>query len=64
MAKPVGYLNPGLYQSVTGSAGTFHAITSGNNGAYQAGPGWNPCTGWGTPDGNAILQALAKAPAG
>jgi kumamolisin len=64
MAKPVGYLNPDLYQSVAGSAGTFHAITSGNNGAYQAGPGWNPCTGWGSPDGNAILQALPKATTG
>jgi hypothetical protein len=38
---------------------TCHDITSGNNGDYQAGPGWDACTGWGSPNGTAILQALA-----
>jgi kumamolisin len=28
----------------------FHDITSGDNGYYQATAGWNPVTGWGTPD--------------
>jgi hypothetical protein len=28
----------------------FHDIISGSNGTYHAGPGWNPVTGWGTPD--------------
>ena len=58
LTTPVGYLNPTLYQTVAAVSGTFHAITSGNNGGYSAGPGWNACTGWGSPNGAAILQAL------
>jgi hypothetical protein len=54
----VGYPNPTLYQRVTSVAGTFRDITSGNNGGYQAGPGWDACTGWGSPNGAAILQSL------
>ena len=60
----VGYLNPTLYQSVASVAGTFHDITSGNNDGYQAGPGWDACTGWGSPNGAAILQSLAGMPPG
>jgi kumamolisin len=37
---------------------TFGDITSGSNGAYFAGPGWDACTGLGTPRGQALLQAL------
>jgi len=44
LGTPVGYLNPNLYQSLAGDAGTFHDITSGNNGDYSAGPGWDPCS--------------------
>jgi len=33
-------------------------VTVGSNGAYEAGPGWDPCTGLGTPDGTALLAAL------
>jgi kumamolisin len=55
----IGYFNPNLYQQLAAEAGTFHDITSGNNGGYQAGPGWDACTGWGSPNGAAILQALA-----
>jgi kumamolisin len=54
----VGYLNPTLYQSVAALAGTFHDITSGNNDGYSAGPGWDACTGWGSPNGAAILSSL------
>ncbi|MGB8887956.1 MAG: S53 family peptidase [Candidatus Korobacteraceae bacterium] len=60
LGKPVGYLNPSLYQSVYSAASTFHDITSGNNGDYSAGPGWDACSGWGSPDGTAILQALSS----
>jgi kumamolisin len=56
---PVGYLNPNLYQKVALAAGTFHDITSGDNGSYQAGPGWDACTGWGSPNGAVILQSLS-----
>jgi kumamolisin len=55
----VGYLNPNLYQSLAGDPGTFQDITSGNNGDYSAGPGWDPCTGWGSPNGATLLQALS-----
>ena len=36
----------------------FRDITSGNNGAYSAGPGWDACTGLGVPDGTALLTRL------
>jgi len=54
----LGYLNPTLYQRVASVAGAFRDITSGNNGGYQARPGWDACAGWGSPNGVAILQAL------
>lgn len=36
----------------------FRDITVGDNGAYTAGPGWDPCTGLGSPNGHALLTAL------
>lgn len=57
----VGYLNPSLYSPT--EAGTFHDITSGSNGGYSAGPGWDPCTGLGSPDGEKLLNALRGKPA-
>jgi len=36
----------------------FRDITSGNNGAYAAGPGWDACSGLGSPDGSALLSRL------
>lgn len=51
----VGFVNPALY----GDESDFHDITQGNNGAYSAGPGWDACTGLGSPDGLEIAQALA-----
>ena len=59
LGKPVGYLNPNLYQSVAGKTGTFRDITSGNNGDFKAGAGWDACTGWGSPNGATLLQALS-----
>ena len=63
LKTPVGYFNPTLYQQVATQAGTFRDITSGNNGSYKAGPGWDACTGWGSPNGAAILQALGGSSA-
>jgi kumamolisin len=60
-AAQVGYFNPSLYQKVASASGTFHDITLGNNGAYVAGPGWDACTGWGSPNGAGILAALGKS---
>ncbi|HTA53091.1 MAG TPA: S53 family peptidase [Candidatus Acidoferrum sp.] len=60
IGKPAGYLNPLIY-SATADAGTsaaFHDITSGSNGGYSAAPGWDPCTGLGSPNGAALLAAL------
>lgn len=62
LGKPVGYLNPLLYNQLT-NAGVFNDIVDGNNGflsvpSYKAGAGWDPCTGWGTPNGAKLLQAL------
>lgn len=60
--RPLGLLTPALYQGVP--AGTvapgFRDITTGTNGAYSAGPGWDPCTGLGVPDGTALLTALGR----
>jgi kumamolisin len=56
IGKPVGFLHPALYQLIGTSA--FHQILKGNNGAYDAGPNWNACTGLGSPNGAAILKAL------
>src|ERR1700722_2293805 len=61
LGKNVGYLNPLLYTGKVES--TLHDITSGSNGAYSAGPGWDACTGLGTPDGAALLAALGSASA-
>lgn len=64
LGRPVGYLNPALY-SLAAASGAFHDITTGNNditgdsGVYRAGPGWDACTGWGSPDGTMLLEALS-----
>lgn len=57
LGHPVGFLNPLLYGSLAGM-GLFHDITTGNNGAYSAQPSWDACTGWGTPNGVKLLNAL------
>ena len=62
----VGYLNPLLYSKL-GKGAAFHDISKGNNdmtglvGGYRAGPGWDACSGFGSPDGSALLAGL-KAP--
>ena len=58
--KRFGLLQPALYAGVTPGVDVpgFNDITSGSNGAYSAGPGWDPCTGLGSPDGPALLTRL------
>jgi kumamolisin len=56
LGRPVGFLQPLLYASAA-QAG-FHDVTQGDNPAYKAGPGWDPCTGLGSPNGSALLLAL------
>ena len=53
LGSPLGFAHPQLY-----TAAGFHDITSGNNGAYDAGTGWDACTGLGSPNGAALLSAL------
>jgi kumamolisin len=55
-----GLIQTLLYAGVTPGAavGGFNDITSGNNGAYTAGPGWDACSGLGSPDGTALLSRL------
>lgn len=57
LPKPVGFLNPLLYGSLA-SQNVCRDITSGTNGAFTAGPGWDACTGWGSPQGGNLLAAL------
>ncbi|MDE1863522.1 MAG: S8/S53 family peptidase [Thaumarchaeota archaeon] len=56
IGKPVGYLNPILYTKVPNSV--FVDITTGNNGAYKAGSGWDACSGLGRADGQKLYNAL------
>jgi len=66
LGTAVGFLNPMLYGQVA-KANALHDITNGNNditgkiGGYSAGPGWDACTGLGSPNGTAIGNALAGA---
>ncbi len=62
LKEPAGYLNPFLYKN--GSSGIFRDITDGNNGGYNAGPGWDAATGWGSIRGDKFLEALKKAQKG
>jgi kumamolisin len=55
--QPVGFLNPLLY-AIPKTANAFHDITIGNNGKYRAAPGWDPCTGLGSPNGQNLHAAL------
>jgi len=54
--EPIGYFNPSLY-SFSGSS-TYRDVTSGSNGLYNAGPGWDACTGLGSVVGNAMVMSL------
>ncbi len=54
-----GFLNPQIYAAHESS--TFRDITSGDNGAFNAGPGWDACTGLGSPVGAAVVSAVKPA---
>jgi subtilase family serine protease len=58
---PVGFLNPTLYTIGNGSSydTDFHDITSGSNNGYPATLGYDLATGWGSPNGSSLLNALA-----
>jgi hypothetical protein len=60
----VGFINPALSVIGKGSsyASCFHDITTGDNmngsKAFYAVPGYDLCTGWGTPRGSSLINAL------
>jgi kumamolisin len=65
LGKRVGFVNPSLYQPPANTKG-FRDIVTGDNGAftsdqrkYEAGPGWDACTGWGSPNGLELLKILS-----
>jgi len=57
----LGFVNPQFY--AMNQAAGFHDITKGNNGAFSAAPGWDACTGMGSPDGVGLLHALQRSAA-
>ncbi len=66
---PVGFLNPALYAIAAGSNYTncFHDITTGNNigkntpGQFVAVTNYDLATGLGSPNGQALINALAPS---
>jgi kumamolisin len=59
--RETGYANPAIYWMGANSsrlpAPPFHDVTTGNNLAYDATPGWDFATGWGSMDGAALDAA-------
>lgn len=53
-----GLLNEAAYKA----SGAFFDVTSGNNGGYKAGTGWDADSGLGVPDGSKLLAALQGTP--
>jgi kumamolisin len=58
--SPLGFINPALYTiGLSSSYDTdFHDVTSGSNG-YSTTTGYDLATGWGSPNGAALIAALA-----
>jgi subtilase family serine protease len=69
--RHLGLVNPAIYQIARSSSyhQAFHDITLGNNTVqfpptmitgYQAAPGWDPVTGWGSPNAQVLIPLLAR----
>ncbi len=69
--RRLGFLNAGLYRIGRGSRyhAAFHDITLGDNtvlfppaqiAGYRAAPGWDPVTGWGSPNAEVLVPLLAR----
>jgi len=56
-----GFINPALYAAAGVNA--FRDITQGNNGSFSAGPGWDACTGLGSPVGAGVIAVVAPVTA-
>jgi subtilase family serine protease len=68
--SPVGFVSPAIYAIGTSANYTanFHDITTGNNTSssspnqFYTTAGYDLCTGWGTPAGQNLINALAGPP--
>ena len=69
--RHLGFVNPALYQLGRSPAyhQAFHDVTTGTNTVqidgqtvtgYQAAPGWDPVTGWGSPNAQVLVPLLAR----
>jgi subtilase family serine protease len=69
--RHLGLVNPAIYQIARGPRyrQAFHDVTKGNNTVqfppttttgYRAAPGWDPVTGWGSPDAQVLIPLLAR----
>lgn len=66
----LGFVNPAIYRIGRSPSyhQAFHDVTAGNNYVavgsatlgYQASPGWDPVTGWGSPDAQVLVPLLAR----
>ena len=67
----LGFVNPAIYRIARSPSyhQAFHDVTEGSNTVtigtvtvtgYQAGPGWDPVTGWGTPNAQVLVPLLAR----
>jgi subtilase family serine protease len=68
----LGFVNPAIYQIAQDPAHqqAFHDVVTGDNSVlwptglfvgYNAGPGWDPVTGWGSPNAQYLVPLLANA---
>ncbi len=66
----LGFVNPAIYAIARSPAyhRAFHDVVTGDNSVfwptrlftgYQAGPGWDPVTGWGSSDAQFLVPLLA-----
>ena len=57
----LGFVNPAIYSIARSSSyhKALHDITSGGSG-YPATAGWDPVTGWGTPNAPVLVPLLAR----
>jgi len=69
--RHLGFINPAIYRigESTSYHAAFHDITSGDNtvsypggtvAGYRAAAGWDPVTGWGSPDAQVLVPLLAS----
>jgi subtilase family serine protease len=68
----LGLVNPAIYRIARSPAchSAFHDVVTGGNSVfgttgiytgYQAGPGWDPVTGWGSPNAQVLVPLLAQS---